>query len=645
MWVNHKNVRKWSSVVFNPFPQDHAFAATNDVLNTWQGLQVTKELAEYWNDIFQDHPRRAQFLPSWGELNRKFPWLKDPENNIIPPGSPVNYCVTPGQLLTLHILNIWCKRDYKLCDYFISWMASLVQRPWVKVDTALVVLGIESCGKGSVLRALSHIVGGNHYFESSDINDIVGNYTNSELASALLFNFDEGTKPLDDALVAKLKNIITEPTLRVRPLYSNVTFSDNFIRMILTTNEKNSVPRERAFHRWVQVSCSHDAVGATEYFAMIYKFLGNDIYFKDKKYSLKLPHVAGAADFAHMLYNYDISEWNSNTLPPTTDDMLESYAIAIPPVANYILELIQRKITLLDRSLARKWDQQFTFGNDPSNTETEYNNHCKQSGLETIFFITNSLQIDDELRQKLCAGALELLDFKWRTIVPKTTMHADYLQWLEGKKREGMYRNNGQESMVSFFRLMGEFLNERIGYETLQCLEWRGGDAFEYFSNKDSDRQFVTKAAQVEFVVLPPYFMTLCLLSLSTRCRIASLLRAITITTEKKLVRDVEVLAEIVMSDIQQLSNKADAARVKVDTTKRSWQGLQPWKDELLKVLRERANTALLKDSDKEREEANIEIEQEMEDEAMHYDIANAVDDVIADDPESTAKGKEKDNL
>lgn len=73
----------------------------------------------------------------------------DPE--FVP--QPVSY-----QLITDHIRNIWCSKDETIFEYVMNWLAHLVQRPDVKIGTAI------------LLKSQSQRVGKNI------ITDFIGNF-------------------------------------------------------------------------------------------------------------------------------------------------------------------------------------------------------------------------------------------------------------------------------------------------------------------------------------------------------------------------------------------------------------------------------------------------------------------------------------
>jgi hypothetical protein len=43
------------------------------------------------------------------------------------------------QLITDHIYNIWCKKDEAVYNYVMNWLAHLVQKPNVKISTAILL--------------------------------------------------------------------------------------------------------------------------------------------------------------------------------------------------------------------------------------------------------------------------------------------------------------------------------------------------------------------------------------------------------------------------------------------------------------------------------------------------------------------------
>ncbi len=83
----------------------------------------------------------------------------------------------PGSWARLqeHILKIVCAGDKNLRDWLMGWMARLVQCPGEQGEVAVVMRGIEGCGKGTLAKALLHILG-QHGMAISNAKHLTGNF-------------------------------------------------------------------------------------------------------------------------------------------------------------------------------------------------------------------------------------------------------------------------------------------------------------------------------------------------------------------------------------------------------------------------------------------------------------------------------------
>ena len=108
------------------------------------GKTVLKPVADVW----LHHPKRRQFV---GGV------IFDPSGHHARPdmlnlwqGFAVE--PRPGSWARLqdHILKIVCAGDTSLRDWLMGWMARLVQRPGEQGEVAVVMRGIEGCGKGTI---------------------------------------------------------------------------------------------------------------------------------------------------------------------------------------------------------------------------------------------------------------------------------------------------------------------------------------------------------------------------------------------------------------------------------------------------------------------------------------------------------------
>ena len=189
-------------------------------------------------DVWLHHPDRRQFI---GGV------IFDPSGRHVRPDKlnlwqGFNVKPRPGSWTRLqdHILKIVCAGDSSLRDWLIGWMARLVQSPGEQGEVAVVMRGIEGCGKGTLAKALLHILG-QHGMAISNAKHLTGNF-NGHLRDTVLLFADEAFFAGDRAHVGVLKALITEPTLTIEAKYANAVQMPNFVHLMMASNEEWVVP-------------------------------------------------------------------------------------------------------------------------------------------------------------------------------------------------------------------------------------------------------------------------------------------------------------------------------------------------------------------------------------------------------------------
>ena len=167
LWIRHRDRRQFiGGVTFDPASREFG----PDVLNLWQGFAIA--------------PR---------------------------PGS----CAR----LHEHILIVICDSDTVRYDYLLDLLADMVQHPARQGEVAIVLRGLEGCGKGTLAKALLRIFG-QHGMAISNASHLTGNF-NGHLRDVVFLFADEAIYAGDKQHVGVLKSIITEPYLNHRGEVSN----------------------------------------------------------------------------------------------------------------------------------------------------------------------------------------------------------------------------------------------------------------------------------------------------------------------------------------------------------------------------------------------------------------------------------------
>ena len=170
------------------------------------GSPVLKCVADVW----LHHPERRQFIHGM---------VFDPSNRTRPCVLNLlqGYAVKPApgdwSLMQDHIQWIICDGDPIRLRYTMGWLARMFQHPDEQGEVAIVMKGGEGTGKGTLAKAVKHIIG-HHALAIANGKHLVGAF-NSHLRDVVFLFADEAFFAGDRAHVGVLKSIITEPYLTV----------------------------------------------------------------------------------------------------------------------------------------------------------------------------------------------------------------------------------------------------------------------------------------------------------------------------------------------------------------------------------------------------------------------------------------------
>jgi len=225
IWMTHPARKSYSSIIFNPNP--YSTSSSND-LNLYQGLKITADDCEQVVD--------TQLL---------------------------DYVEIVQPILN-HIYEVWCNSQANVYHYVIRWIAHATLKPWIKLGTALVLVGGEGCGKSMVVDAIGEIFG-SHYLHIMDMEDMLGKFC-SVLEDKLFVFADEAFWGGCKSLAGKLKGMITEARIRCEHKGFDTYYVDNFTNYIIASNNQHAVPAGENARRWVCLGCSSKYQGDTAYF-------------------------------------------------------------------------------------------------------------------------------------------------------------------------------------------------------------------------------------------------------------------------------------------------------------------------------------------------------------------------------------------
>jgi transposase len=229
----------------------------------------------------------------------------DPTGNV--PADTLNlwegFAVEPKagdwSLLKEHMLTVLCAGNQRYFDYLMGWLAYMIQHPDEQGKVAVILCGIEGCGKGIFAHAVKNLFG-QHGLYISNAKHLVGNF-NIHLRDTVLLFADEAFFAGDKAHTGVLKSLVTEEFLTVEGKFRDVVQSPNYLHILMASNERWVVPAGLEARRFFVLNVLPDRKGDFAYFNAILQQLKN----------------GGYEAMLQDLLDYDLTEFNVADVPQT----------------------------------------------------------------------------------------------------------------------------------------------------------------------------------------------------------------------------------------------------------------------------------------------------------------------------------------
>tara|TARA_R110000796_G_scaffold237565_1_gene357617 strand:+ start:2227 stop:4395 length:2169 start_codon:yes stop_codon:yes gene_type:complete len=167
-----------------------------------------------------------------------------------------------------HIRDVVCGGDIKSYKWVINHFAHLIQYPWKKPETAIVVTGKKGVGKSLIFDVIGALMRDN-YIVTAEKRMLLGQF-NSHMESALAFQFEEAFWAGDKAAEGKLKHVITGKDHAIERKGYEPYMVRNFARIYITSNNAWAIPATVDERRFGVFACLALMCGDKAYFKAIY---------------------------------------------------------------------------------------------------------------------------------------------------------------------------------------------------------------------------------------------------------------------------------------------------------------------------------------------------------------------------------------
>lgn len=221
-----------------------------------------------------------------------------------------------------HLEKNICGGNPEIFNYVLDWMADAVQNPAVRPGVALVLRGGEGTGKNTFVDGFSPIFG-RHFRAMHDAEHFLGKNT-MQIAHTLLLLANEAVWGGKKAHDAALKTLITDDTRTVEDKFIPQAQMDNYVRLILASNEDWVVPAGKGSRRFLLLDVGDEHKDDHKYFSAIQHEMKN----------------GGTQALMHLLLQRDLSGRNLRIVPKT-DALLDQKLYGLPAVASWVFEFLQ----------------------------------------------------------------------------------------------------------------------------------------------------------------------------------------------------------------------------------------------------------------------------------------------------------------
>jgi hypothetical protein len=197
------------------------------------------------------------------------------------------------------IHKVICKEVRRNTDYLIGWLATGVQYPDQQIEVAVVLVGEQGVGKGTLGRWFRDLYGA-HGIHVLHPRHLIGNF-NAHLRQALALFVDEAFFAGDRAADAILKGLITEPNMMIERKGVDAVQVRNRTKILMATNSEHAVRAGADARRYFVLEVSAAAKQHYGLFGTLEKWWTDD----------------GKEKFLGYLLEYDLSGFNVRSIPAT----------------------------------------------------------------------------------------------------------------------------------------------------------------------------------------------------------------------------------------------------------------------------------------------------------------------------------------
>lgn len=168
-----------------------------------------------------------------------------------------------------HLRTIICNGDETIFEWVLDWMADLYQDPANPKGCAIILGGIEGCGKGTFAQFVGEPFG-TSFKHITDEEHLVGRF-NGHMADCIVAYADEVTYGGNRKVAGKLKALVSERFITSERKGIDAVQYHNCAHLLVASNEDWFIPAGPQSRRWLVLDVCGDRANDRAYFDKLHR--------------------------------------------------------------------------------------------------------------------------------------------------------------------------------------------------------------------------------------------------------------------------------------------------------------------------------------------------------------------------------------
>ncbi len=234
----------------------------------------------------------------------------------------------PGDWGTLqhHLLNNICEGYECRNEYFLTWLADMVQNPGHKAGVATVLTGAKGCGKSKMFDWMRVLLG-RYAVKISQADGITGKF-NAHHENKILIVGDEAVRSIDSRTDAVIKDMITSPVMQIEGKGRDQRLVNSCSRLAMISNDEHVVRATLDERRYFVLHCGDGNIQDQRFFAELDREMLNG---------------GVEAMMYDLMHHVPKNGWASLRRPPITPYLRNQQALTLNALDRFIVELVREE--------------------------------------------------------------------------------------------------------------------------------------------------------------------------------------------------------------------------------------------------------------------------------------------------------------